>query len=101
MSICEDGSGGIWLRLSDTSVFGWRDGRATLLLRGARDLTIEGSNKLWVATVGISEPAKLLGIRFPQAGFQNVFAVEDEIPIASPQLLMSSPKGGYWLIASC
>jgi len=99
-SISEDPTGGIWLRLVNGSVYSWRNGKATLLLRGAREIIVEGSNKVWVATQGSSEPAKLLGLRLAEGGFQTVAAVEDEFPINAVQWLMSSPRGGYWLIAN-
>ena len=100
VSACEDVTGGIWLRLANGYVFPWRDGKVNSPLGGVREFAVEGSNKVWVALFGEpSKPSKLLGLRMAGGGFPTVGALEEEISLTAEQLLMSSPGGGYWLVA--
>ena len=96
LDICEDQAGIVYLWLSNGQLYGYKDGRAGILLRFCWRIAVEDSGWTWVGTLS----GQLHSFRYIPGSTPLAFEAGDSVFTGKLDFLLTSKRGGYWRFAN-
>jgi ligand-binding sensor domain-containing protein/signal transduction histidine kinase len=96
LDICEDQAGIVYLWLSNGQLYGYKDGKAGILLSYCWRIMVENSGWTWVGTPS----GQMHSFRYITGSNPLAFEVGDEVLANKLDFLLASKRGGYWRFAN-
>jgi ligand-binding sensor domain-containing protein/signal transduction histidine kinase len=96
LDICEDQAGIVYLWHSNGQLYGYKDGKAGILLNDCWRIVVENSGWTWIGT----HSGELHSFRYIPGSNPLAFEVGDEVSAGRLDFLLASKRGGYWRFAN-
>ena len=91
VTVCEDKTGTVWLRMARGQLYRYRDGQAKLIVNACGAVAADNSGLIWIGT----RDGRLIAL----TASASVYAVQYELAVRKLDFLFASARSGYWRLA--